>query len=178
MRSTREYPENRIFYEWKSATGQQKDELLVALMGALEKHAKAICWQKIPDHWAEFPSVASEAIWKAIKDSDNFREESKFGTWFHRIVLNCCNDLLKDKQGREVETSLEEMTNEIPVEGDPDRSLLLGELLHGVGGSDLKLAEMKFWGWKDYEIAEKLGTTESTVWNRWQKLKEELGGRI
>lgn len=88
--------------------------------------------------------------------------------------MNECNRLLKAKQTREVETSIDEMSTEIPVDTDPDRGILLASLLRHLEGADRQLTEMKLQGLKDWEIAEQLGVTESTVWNRWEKVKEIL----
>lgn len=175
MANATKYPENELFKAWRSSAGLEKEDKLRQLTKALSTHAYAVCWLKIPDHRGEFPAIVNEAIWRAIKGAEKFRGESAFGSWFHRIALNECNRLLKTKQTRDVETSIEEMTNDVvSSEADPDRRLLLLSLLRSLPDTERTLAEMKLQGLKDWEIAEQLGTTESAVWNRWEKIKETL----
>ena len=44
--------------------------------------------------------IAQEAFVKAYENLDNFKSESKFYTWFYRILLNQCKDFLRKKKIR------------------------------------------------------------------------------
>ena len=44
--------------------------------------------------------MAQEAFVKAYENLDSFKEESRFYTWFYRILVNTCKDFLRKKQAR------------------------------------------------------------------------------
>jgi RNA polymerase sigma-70 factor (ECF subfamily) len=44
--------------------------------------------------------IAQEAFVKAYENLDSFKRESKFYTWFYRILLNHCKDFLRKKKLR------------------------------------------------------------------------------
>ena len=44
--------------------------------------------------------MAQEAFVKAYENLDSFKEESRFYTWFYRILVNTCKDFLRKKKVR------------------------------------------------------------------------------
>lgn len=44
--------------------------------------------------------IAQEAFVKAYQSLENFKAESKFYTWFYRILVNACKDFLRKKKVR------------------------------------------------------------------------------
>lgn len=44
--------------------------------------------------------MAQEAFVKAYENLDSFKEESRFYTWFYRILVNTCKDFLRKKKIR------------------------------------------------------------------------------
>ena len=45
--------------------------------------------------------MAQEAFVKAYENLKNFKAESRFYTWFYRILMNTCNDFLRKKKVRQ-----------------------------------------------------------------------------
>ena len=45
--------------------------------------------------------IAQEAFVKAYENLDGFKEQSRFYTWFYRILVNACKDFLRKKKVRQ-----------------------------------------------------------------------------
>lgn len=172
-----EYPENEIFEKWVSCQGPSKDQLLQDLVKELRHHAYAVCWQRLPDHRDEFGGIVNAATWRAITKAKDFRGDAKFGTWFHRIVLNECNRVLKGKQDNP-EESLEAITEELGEETNPEKAIFLRELVEGLGEEDQRLVALQLGGYSAEEIGERLGISQSAVGTRWSRLKEKIRGEV
>ena len=51
-------------------------------------------------HWEDAKDMAQEAFVKAYQNLANFHGESRFYTWFYRILANTCKDFLRKKKIR------------------------------------------------------------------------------
>lgn len=142
-------------------------------MQELRNHAYSVCWLRAPDHRDEFGGIVNAAVWRAIAKAKDFRGDARFGTWFHRIVLNECNRVLKGKQDNP-EESLETITEELGEETNPEKAIFLRELVEGLGEEDQRLVALQLGGYSSKEIAEKLEISESAVGTRWSRLKEKI----
>jgi RNA polymerase sigma-70 factor (ECF subfamily) len=177
MQGLEAYRENEVFEKWRLSTGLEREQLLKELVPLLQSHAYSVCWQKAPDHRDEFEGVINESIFRAITKAKDFRGDSKFGSWFHRIVINECNRLLKRKQDNP-EESLEALTEELGKETNPEKAILLRELVEGLGEEDKGLLELELGGYSAAEIGIKLGISEGAAEVRWSRLKEKIRGRL
>ena len=81
--------------------------------------------------------AAQEAFVKAYENLDTFQGDSRFYTWFYRILMNCCKDFLRKKKirqtfsfwfGKEEDESLDPMANVPDDEPDASERLLSREL--------------------------------------------------
>src|ERR1700682_2511295 len=76
--------------------------------------------------------VVQEAFLRAYRQIDRFEERSNFGTWLHRIAVNCALDLLRARgrmdrfYGGDPEDA--EMSGAIRTDAEQDRLLLSAEL--------------------------------------------------
>lgn len=76
--------------------------------------------------------VVQETFLRAYRQIDSFEERANFGTWLHRIAINCSLDLLRARgrldrhYGGDPETA--EMTGAAKTEADQDRLLMSAEL--------------------------------------------------
>ena len=76
--------------------------------------------------------VVQETFLRAYRQIDSFEERANFGTWLHRIAINCALDLLRARgrldrhYGGDPETA--EMTGAAKTEADQDRLLMSAEL--------------------------------------------------
>lgn len=169
--------ENRLFAEWRASEGSEKEAALVRLIGALEKHARSICWSKMDDHQGEFSWIVNESIWRAIAQAEKFRGESRFSTWFHRIVLNECNRVLKAKRSAAKNVSIEGLNEDDGALRREPRStddIEVDQIIRGLDVEDRKHVEFRRLGFSEREIGEKLGLSESAVGVRWYRIKEQV----
>jgi RNA polymerase sigma factor (sigma-70 family) len=162
---------NPAFAAWKSSMGREKEWALHVLVQRLDRYAKAICWQRLPDHKDDFDALVNGIVWRAIRKADKFKGSAKFSTWFYTIVVNECNRFLRNYKKR-LEVSLEE---EVPTETDStDARIDLLALLDGLEGEEHLLLRMVAEGQEFKDIAEVLGITSVTARVRWLRLKERL----
>jgi len=168
-KTTTIYPENKAFELWKMSSPLERELRLRELVEMLRAHAFSVCWERVPDHRGEFGGIVNASVWRAIKKSEDFRGDAKFGTWFHRIILNECNRVLKGKQDNP-EESLEAITEELGEETNPEKAILFRELVEGLGEEDQRLVALQLGGYSEEEIGEKLGISMSAVGTRWSRL--------
>ena len=63
--------------------------------------------------------VLQDCFLKAFKSLENFRQESKFSTWFYRIVYNTAVTKLSAKK-RKIETEMSSLEDHINIKSDYD----------------------------------------------------------
>jgi len=177
MPESKDYPENEVFERWKLSQGPEKEELLRELVHLLTKHAYSVCWLRAPDHRDEFGGIVNAAVWRAITKAEEFRGDSRFSTWFHRIAVNECNRVLRWKQDNP-EESLEAITEELGEETNPEKAIFLRELVERLGEEDQRFIALQLGGYSTEEIAEKLEISISAAETRWSRLKEKVRARI
>ena len=141
--------------------------------------------------------IAQEAFVKAYGSLAGFKAESKFYTWFYRILVNQCKDFLRKKKLRQTFSfwfSEEEEDTMDPVAMIPDKSKDASEtLLNRELGSQVEeametlpfrqktvfvLRYLEGLGLSD--IAETLhitvGAVKANLWQASQKMRTILGG--
>jgi len=63
--------------------------------------------------------VLQDCFLKAFKSLENFRQESKFSTWFYRIVYNTAITRVSAKK-RKIETEMSSIEDQIDIKSDYD----------------------------------------------------------
>jgi RNA polymerase sigma-70 factor (ECF subfamily) len=105
-----------------------KDGDGVALAALCERHAPRVA--RLAAHILADPDDASDAAQEAFAKLcvrvRQFRGESQFTTWLHRLVVNTCRDVAERQRARRCEPLIEDR-REAP-DGDPARALALAEL--------------------------------------------------
>jgi RNA polymerase sigma factor (sigma-70 family) len=167
--------ENLAFQKWRSSTGSERESLLLPLVRLLTKHAHAVCWGKIPDLQGDHGWIVNEAVYRAIAHEKGFKGNSKFSTWFHRIVWNICNNALKSKQkkGEEVEIT-DAVVDSVGGPGNTGDSILLEQVEKLGSKTDRQILGWLREGWTQKEIGEKLGISAGLVRARWIRLRKRL----
>ena len=104
-----------------------------ALAALCERHAARV--ERLAAHLLADPEdardAAQEALAKLCVRLRQFRGESQFGTWLHRLVVNTCLDVADARRVRRCEPLLDD--ERIAAEGDPARAATLAELRDELG---------------------------------------------
>ncbi|HEU4994765.1 MAG TPA: sigma-70 family RNA polymerase sigma factor [Gemmatimonadaceae bacterium] len=106
--------------------------------------------------------IAQEVWIQIFKALPQYRGDSQFGTWAHRIAVNrTLNALRKTRRLAKIETDVEEDT--AMVESDPDRSLTMATIENAAAklspGARAVFMLHDVEGYTHEEIAERLGIT-------------------
>lgn len=138
--------------------------------------------------------VVQETFLRAYRQIDHFEERANFGTWVHRIAVNCSLDLLRARARHDNNrmTTIKddedgEMTQEFEsTDPQPDRLLLSAELkehvikaLDRLSGNERTAFMLRhFEGMPVEEIGKTLGiqvnATKHTIFRAVRKLRESL----
>ena len=124
-------PERPLVYEKLSdpiLVKRAKDGDANALAALVERHAPRA--EKLASHVLADPEdardAAQEALAKLCVRLRQFRGDSQFATWFHRLVVNTCLDVADRQRGRRCEPLHED--ERLAADGDPAREAALSEL--------------------------------------------------
>ncbi len=74
-----------------------KAERFEALAAPCEKQVYFTCLRMVGNE-QDAQDCAQEAMLRAFRAFDSFREQSSFSTWMIRIAMNCCTDFLRKKK--------------------------------------------------------------------------------
>lgn len=80
-------------------------EALTDLYRRHERRAYNLALRTLGDPW-DAADVAQEAFIKAFKNLDSFKGESRFSTWFHRIVVNAAYDHLRRQRPEPMDSEI------------------------------------------------------------------------
>src|SRR5919201_5335724 len=124
-------PEGPLVY------GKLSDPILVrrakdgdrrALEALCERHAPKV--ERLAQHLLADPEdarhAAPEALAKLCTKLRQFRGESQFSTWLHRLVVNTCRDVYERQRLRRCEPLVED--TRVASDHDPARAAALAEL--------------------------------------------------
>jgi len=134
--------------------------------------------------------VVQETFLRAYRQLDRFEERANFGTWLHRIAINCALDLLRARgrmdryYGGDPEDA--EMNGAIRSEPEQDRLLISAELREQVAAAMERLSGNErtafvlrhFEGMPVEEIGKTLGiqvnAAKHTIFRAVRKLRQSL----
>jgi RNA polymerase sigma factor (sigma-70 family) len=172
------HDENSVFRAWKSSSGEEKSHYELLLVKLLQKHARSVCWQKLPDHQSEHSWISNESVYRAIARSKNFKEKSKFSTWFHRIVLNECNRVLRSKQVK-AEVPLDDVVEASDSrDTDIERGILVKQVSSMGQPKDRRVVELVLQGATSRDIAAILHISKGTARQRVHRVLRRLRGEL
>ena len=134
--------------------------------------------------------VVQESFLKAYRQLGRFESRSNFGTWFHRIVVNCSMDLLRARQARrergQVEDA-EQVMQRLPAAGPGPEHMARGEEIRRrveaslAGLSPLERAAFTLRHYEGRSIEEigstlglRTGAAKHSVFRAVRKLREAL----
>ena len=93
--------------------------------------------------------AAQESLVKVVRRIGQFRGESAFSTWLHRLVVNTCKDVAQERFARRTEPLVEDVRE--ATDGDPLRALTASETRRELGRclAELPVAQAQVVALKD-----------------------------
>jgi RNA polymerase sigma-70 factor (ECF subfamily) len=167
-------PERPLVYEKLSdpiLVKRAKDGDARALAALCERHAPRV--ERLAAHLLADPEdardAAQEALAKLCARVRQFRGESQFATWLHRLVVNTCLDVAERQRLRRCEPLVED--ERVAADGDPSRAVTLAELreeldagLAGISREQAKVVVLKdALGYSFAEISARSGMPVGTA---------------
>ena len=166
-----------------------------AFRDLVQRHSRAIfrVAYRMTGNEHDADDVVQETFLRAYRQIDRFEERANFGTWLHRIAVNCSLDLLRSRSRHEKHRIANnddedgEMTREFEsTDPQPDRLLLSSELkqhvikaLERLSGNERTAFMLRhFEGMPVEEIGRTLGiqvnAAKHTIFRAVRKLRESL----
>ena len=166
-----------------------------AFRALVERHSRAIhrLAYRMTGSAQDAEDVVQETFLKAYRQLSRFESRANFGTWLHRIAVNCSIDLIRSRPHRE--TSHEDSDLEqfgAAVEGSdtsgasPERLMLSTEVQRRIGDAMSGLSRMEraafilrhFEGRSIEEISQSLGlktnATKHSIFRAVRKMRTAL----
>jgi RNA polymerase sigma-70 factor (ECF subfamily) len=110
-----------------------KDGDQLALAALCERHAPRV--ERIALHILRDPEdardAAQESLVKLMQRIGQFRGQSQFSTWLHRLVVNTCKDVAQAKWARRTEPLLDD--DRVAADADPVREAANAETRRELG---------------------------------------------
>jgi RNA polymerase sigma-70 factor (ECF subfamily) len=110
-----------------------KDGDQLALAALCERHAPRV--ERIALHILRDPEdardAAQESLVKLVQRIGQFRGQSQFSTWLHRLVVNTCKDVAQAKWARRTEPLLDD--ERVATDADPAREAANAETRRELG---------------------------------------------
>ena len=144
-----------------------------ALRALCERHAPRV--ERIALHVLRDPEdardAAQESLVKLVRRIGQFRGQSEFSTWLHRLVVNTCKDVAQARWTAERRTEPLVEDRRVASDGDPARELAASEARRELGRclADLPAAQATVVALKDAfdvpfeEISEATGLPVGTA---------------
>ena len=123
-------PDGPLVYERLSdpiLVRRAKDGDRQALVALCDRHAPRV--HRTAQHLLRDPEdardAAQESLVKLVRRLDQFRGQSAFTTWLHRLVVNTCKDVAQERFARRTEPLVED--RRVASDADPVRELTASE---------------------------------------------------
>lgn len=184
-------PDRPLVYEKLSdpiLVKRAKDGDRQALAALCERHARRVerLAAHLLDDREDARDAAQEALAKLCVRLRQFRGESQFTTWLHRLVVNTCRDVAERQRSRRCEPLVED--GRMAVDADPARAAALAELrselsaeLSKISAQQARVLVLKdAFDWSFAEIASSagipIGTAKCYAHRARSRLRDRLGG--
>jgi len=124
-----------------------------ALAALCERHGPRI--ERVARHMLRDPEdardAAQESLVKLVQRLGQFRGQSQFATWLHRLVVNTCKDVAQARWAAANRTAPLVEDTRVAVDGDPARELAAAETRRELGRclADLPAAQATVVALKD-----------------------------
>jgi RNA polymerase sigma-70 factor (ECF subfamily) len=166
-----------------------------AFRALVERHSRAIyrLAHRMTGNPSDAEDVVQETFLKAYKQLGRFESRANFGTWLHRIAVNCSIDLIRSRPRRESAhdtTDLEQFTYSDAADAgrsSPERLMLSTEVKQRIDAAMGSLSQMEraafmlrhFEGHSIEEISGSLGlkanAAKHSIFRAVRKVRAALG---
>jgi RNA polymerase sigma-70 factor, ECF subfamily len=164
-----------------------------AFRALVERHGRAIyrVAHRMTGNPSDAEDVVQETFLKAYKQLSRFESRANFGTWLHRIAVNCSIDLIRSRPHREAAHDASDLEHFSAPEADaarpsPERLMLSAEVQGRINGAMSGLSQMEraafvlrhFEGQSIEEISRALGlktnATKHSIFRAVKKMRSAL----
>jgi RNA polymerase sigma-70 factor, ECF subfamily len=165
-----------------------------AFRALVERHGRAIfrLAHRMTGNASDAEDVVQETFLRAYKQLSRFESRANFGTWLHRIAVNCSIDLIRARPHRESAHDAADLEHfgvaEAPDAGrvSPERLMLSTEVQSHISGAMSALSQMEraafvlrhFEGQSIEEISRALGlktnATKHSIFRAVKKMRVAL----
>src|SRR6476646_866275 len=120
-----------------------------AFRALVERHSRAVyrLAHRMTGNPQDAEDVVQETFLKAYKQLGRFESRANFGTWLHRIAVNCSIDLIRSRPKRESGHDAADLeliggppATSKAVEASPERLMLSAEVQERVSGAMASLS--------------------------------------
>jgi RNA polymerase sigma-70 factor, ECF subfamily len=165
-----------------------------AFRALVERHSRAVyrLAHRMTGSPQDAEDVVQETFLKAYKQLSRFESRANFGTWLHRIAVNCSIDLIRSRPHRESGHDTSDLDQfsagdaDRPAQASPERLVLSAEVQDRVTAAMSSLSRMEraafvlrhFEGQSIEEISRMLGlktnATKHSVFRAVKKMRVAL----
>jgi RNA polymerase sigma-70 factor (ECF subfamily) len=147
-------PDGPLVYERLSdpiLVRRARDGDKLALAALCDRHSARV--HRIAQHVLRDPEdardAAQESLVKLVQRVGQFRGQSQFSTWLHRLVVNTCKDIAQERLAKRTEVLLED--TRVARDADPVQELAAAETRRELGRclAELPRAQAQVVGLKD-----------------------------
>ena len=121
-----------------------------AFRALVERHGRAVyrLAHRMTGNPQDAEDVVQETFLKAYRQLGRFESRANFGTWLHRIAVNCSIDLIRSRKHQETghdaaDLDLLDSADDQRVDPSPERLMLSTEVQEKVGRAMAKLTPME-----------------------------------
>jgi RNA polymerase sigma-70 factor (ECF subfamily) len=165
-----------------------------AFRALVERHSRAVfrLAHRVTGNASDAEDVVQETFLKAYRQLSRFESRANFGTWVHRIAVNCCIDLIRARPHREAGHDAADLEQFGAAEGadpglpSPERLMLSAEVQGRISDAMTALSKMEraafvlrhFEGQSIDEISRALGlktnATKHSIFRAVRKMRQAL----
>ena len=130
--------------------------------------------------WQDADDLVQEAFVRALQAKDRFRAEAACSTWFYRILVNGCIDLLRQRRRRGRHVPLDERTSDPCEHRDPVAVLTVRRALRSISRRQRLVCYLHdVRGLTHEEIGARLGiaagTSKRALFDARRNLRRQIG---
>jgi RNA polymerase sigma-70 factor (ECF subfamily) len=121
-----------------------------AFRGLVERHSRAVyrLAHRMTGNPQDAEDVVQETFLKAYRQLGRFESRANFGTWLHRIAVNCSIDLIRSRKHQETghdaaDLDLLDASDDQRVDPSPERLMLSSEVQERVNRAMAGLTPME-----------------------------------